>query len=116
MAASCNTIDIGSFRHEFKLYRRGTTDDGMGGQKPGWTLLDTQFGRLMPVSAQQRLQAMKLEMSVTHKIVMRWSNLVKVDSDLKLVTDGRDMNIRSVVNVEEQDRFIEIAADEGVVQ
>ena len=116
MAARCATIGVGSFRYEFGIYRRSTTDDGMGGQDPEWVLEDTQRGALIPMSAGQRFQAQKLEMTVTHKIVMRWSNLITVDADLKLVHDGREFNIRGVLNVEERDRFIEIMADEGVVQ
>jgi SPP1 family predicted phage head-tail adaptor len=110
------TIDAGSLRYLFSIYRRGVADDGGGGQESDWTLVDTQYGSLAPVSASQRFQAMKLEMSITHKIVMRWSNLITIDSDVKLVHSGREFNVRSVINVEERDRFIEIMADEGVVQ
>jgi SPP1 family predicted phage head-tail adaptor len=55
---------------------------------------------------------MQLQERVSHKITIRFRSGITAKMRIKFGT--RMFNIRSVINIEERSRWIEIMADEGV--
>jgi len=112
----CLDISIGSFSYLFTLKRRAISDDGAGGQIVRPTDIAQLWMSMEPVSSNQRFWAMKLEAPVTHRLVTRWRDDVVVSPDLMLTLGERQFNIRSVINIEERNRFLDVMVEENVVQ
>ncbi len=112
-------IRIGSLNRRFRLEKRVLTDAGGGGHTQSWDELSTIWGSFTPISARERWNAHKLEPNVTHRIITRYRPDIRVNEDQHLALDTlpeRQFNIRGVVNIEEQDKFMELLVEEGVAQ
>ncbi len=110
-------IRIGSLNRRFRLEGRALTDAGGGGFTREWDELSTIWGSFNPISARERWNAHKLEPNVTHRIITRYRPDIRVNEDQHLALDTipqRQFNIRGVVNIEEQDKFLELLVEEGV--
>jgi len=112
-------IRIGGLNRRFRLEERKLTDAGGGGFTQSWDELSTIWGSFTPISARERWNAHKLEPNVTHRIITRHRPDIRVNEDQHLALDTvpqRQFNIRSVINIEEQDRFLELLVEEGIAQ
>jgi len=101
-------------RHTISLEKPARIPDGCGGEVDGWIEELTAKAEIVPVSGHERLQSMRLEADVTHRVRMRYSAIVKPWHRIRF--GDRYFNIRSVLNVEERNRWLELKAEEGVAQ
>lgn len=109
----CCSMTAGKLRHQITIEREQSVSDGAGGSTITWSTVATPRAFIKPMSGGERLQAMRLEATVTHRIFIRYrSNLLTSD---RINYNGRLMQIRALINLEERNRWIEIYADEGEV-
>lgn len=87
------------------------SDDGQGGHSESWSTLATPWAKLEPLSASQIWHAQQLEHRVTHKITIRYRN--DIESNMRILFEGRIFHIKSFRDLESQKRFTEIMAEEG---
>ncbi len=112
-------IRVGMLRKWLSLQKRTYTEDGIGGSSDTWAEIAKVWGAIMPISARELAFAAKLEVRGTHRILIRWRADIDTNGDHKLVlveNPDREFNIRSVIDVEERQRYLEIVAEEGVAQ
>lgn len=78
----------------------------------------TKFTRakacIEPMSGRERLFAMQLEDTVTHKVTMKYQSGITAKMRVKKVSDSRFFNIRWIRNIEEANEWLEIFCEEGV--
>jgi len=99
-------------REPLTIQRKLAVSDGMGGQAIQWIDLTTVRAYVKPLSGREAVQAMQLQASITHRIYMRYkADLTPAD---RLVMRGQPLQIRSVINVEMRNRWLELACDAGV--
>jgi len=99
-------------REPLTIQRKLAVSDGMGGQAIQWIDLTTVRAHVKPLSGREAVQAMQLQASITHRIYMRYrADLTPAD---RLVMRGQPLQIRSVINVEMRNRWLELACDAGV--
>jgi len=99
-------------REPLTIQRKLAVSDGMGGQAIQWIGLTTVRAYVKPLSGREAVQAMQLQASITHRIYMRYrADLTPAD---RLVMRGQPLQIRSVINVEMRNRWLELACDAGV--
>ena len=99
-------------QHFVTLQKEVRTADGGGGYALSWQDVVKVRAQVKPLSGRERLAAMKLEASVTHKVVIRYRD--GVTAAMRLLFRGRPLNIRSVINVDEFDTWLELLVEEGV--
>ena len=83
--------------------------DGAGGYIRSWQDIVDLWAEITPVTGREKLVAMQLESSVTHRIVLRFRSDVR--ADMRLVSDTCRYNIRYVAVSPKQDR-LELLAEE----
>ena len=67
-----------------------------------------------PKSGAERVRGMQLEATITHSIFIRYTaDIMPTD---RVNFNGRLMQIRAVINIEERNRWLELACEEGVAQ
>lgn len=109
----CCDLNSGKLRRQITIEREQRVSDGAGGSTITWSTVATPRAFIKPMSGGERLQAMRLEATVTHRIFIRYrSDLLTSD---RINYNGRLMQIRALINLEERNRWIEIYADEGEV-
>ena len=115
MAKCCAQIRACDMRHKIVFQAGNATDDGGGGLGNPWaspTTVATVSACIEPLKGFERLRAMQLESPVSHKITMRYRSGLKPEHRIKFGT--RFFNIRSIINLEERNQWLEVFADEGV--
>ena len=115
MAVKCCDITAGQLRHTVVIQAEGPTTDAGGGQTDPWAspaTVATVRAKIEPLTGFERLRALQLEASVSHKITIRYRGGLTAKHRLKF--GARVMNIRSVIDIEERHKWLEILAEQGV--
>ena len=99
-------------RHAITIETSADTRQDGGGHKRAWSTFATARACIEPLRGRERLHAMQLQDSVSHKITLRWRSGITPKMRVKFGT--RILNIRAAINVGERNRWLEILADEGV--
>lgn len=108
-------VRICDLRHSITVQAPNPSVDAGGGRSNPWaspTTVATIRACIEPLRGFERLRAMQLEAPVSHKITARWRSGITAKHRLKF--GSRLFNIRSVINMDERSRWMEIMADEGV--
>ncbi len=112
--ACCKGIKVGSLKYTIIIERTTKTPDGSGGNTVVWNTHKTLRAKITPLSGRERVYAQRLESNITHRILFRYTTDILPSDRINL--NGRYFNIRSILNLEEANRFLELSAEEGVAQ
>ena len=113
MAKCCSSL-VAQMKRRVTIQSSSTLSDGQGGVTESWVDGDTVYASVEPVKGYERFQASQMQTPVTHKIVMRYRADVTTGSRLKFGT--RVFWVKEALNLEEQNRFLEIRAIERVAE
>jgi len=102
----------GQLKHSITIQEQNDVSDGMGGSTTTWTDLFDTRAAIWPTSSKERLDAMKLELQITHKIRMRYRSGITSKHRIKFGT--RTFNIISLINPDERNIMYNILAVEDV--
>lgn len=104
----------GRLRKRVRIEQPVDTSDGAGGYIRSWNLVTTVWAEVEPFSNRGReiVVAEQVQSEVTHRIMIRY--LSGVTADMRLVMDGRALNIRTVININEKNEVLVLFAQEGV--
>jgi SPP1 family predicted phage head-tail adaptor len=110
----------GDLRHAITIQEKTSTDDGMGGFTHTWSDLYPCRAAIWPIRATERLDAMKLELSVDHRIRIRHPKSISITADMRIKwhdhVTGADkyFNIVSILNPDKRNVMLEFLATEEV--
>jgi SPP1 family predicted phage head-tail adaptor len=105
----------GNLRHTISIQESTEVSDGMGGFTLAWTDISSMTAipaAIWPLTAKESLDAMKLELQVTHKIRIRYRSGITAKNRIKFGT--RYFNIVSLINFEERNKQLDMLALENV--
>lgn len=102
----------GQLRHRVTIQEPIRAKDAGGGSTRTWTNVATVGAKIEPLKGMERLRAMQIEDSVTHKVTIRYRSGVKAAQ--RLLFGTRAFNIRAALNLEERNLWLELLCDEGV--
>ena len=105
----------GNLRHTISIQEETETPDGQGGFSLSWddvSGMDAVPAAIWPLSAKESLDAMKLELQVTHKVRIRYRSGITAKNRIKFGT--RIFNIISLINFEERNKQLDMLALEDI--
>lgn len=106
---------LGTLRERVTIQQESRAADGGGGAALTWAAITggTDIAaRVEPLSGRESLHAMAMEAQVSHRVTIRY--LAGIVAGMRVLYGSRALNIRAAINIDERDRFIELACDEGV--
>lgn len=110
----CCELYAGKLRSNITIERESDVSDGAGGQNITWSTHKSMNAFIKPKSGYERVRGMQLESPLTHSVFIRYTNdILTVD---RVNFGGRLMQIRAVLNIKEQNKWIELLCEEGVAQ
>lgn len=102
-------------RHRLTLQQPILMPDGAGGYARTWQNVADLWAKVAPYghrdALSEQLADQKLRPRVTHRVSLRWRS--GVTTDMRLLFEGRALNIRAVIDVKERGEMLEILAEEG---
>ena len=110
----CCDVHAGLLRKRVSLQELVKLPDGGGGFSTEWVEFARAWAYIKPLSGTESLVGMQLEDSISHDIMMRYRSALRAKH--RVVYDGREFNIISVINVEERDKWSQLRCQEGTAQ
>lgn len=110
--AKCDCLSASKLIHSAAIYTESKVADGIGGFTRAWVLLDTVKCRFTPKRGKEVLLQERIKNPITHEVIMRYRD--DFNHNAKLVYDGREFNIKSVIDINERKRWLSIDALENV--
>lgn len=110
----CCDMYAGKLNRLIEIYSLSTTKTATGGASDSWAIRDTYYARVEPVSGMESVRFDRLGAHGVTRFIIRYNEDV-VESD-KIVYKGVDYQIRSIINIEEADLWLEIMGEKGVAQ
>jgi SPP1 family predicted phage head-tail adaptor len=112
--------DVASkMRHKITLQSQVLTPDTIGGNTVSWSNLTTVWAKLDNLSGSlgrnfnsEKSFAGQLQDKTFYKITIRYVS--GIDTKMRILFENKALNIKSVINVDEKNEFLEIFAEEGV--
>jgi SPP1 family predicted phage head-tail adaptor len=109
----CCDLTAGMLRHIVEFQNPPAIADGQGGVEGSWTTHASNVrGALRPVSGNERYFGQQLESAVTHHFFMRYRN--DITAKQRLVYEGRNFQVRAVIDIEERKQWLDLLVEEGV--
>jgi SPP1 family predicted phage head-tail adaptor len=110
-------VRAGELRHTIAIQEQADTSDGMGGFTTAWSDVSgmgSVRAMILPVRGAERMEAVKLELERTVKIVIRYVSGITAKNRVYWADEGRTFNIVDVANTDHKKRWLEILATEAV--
>ncbi len=111
---NCCDITASDLKHKIQIHRLTEVADPLGGFETSWVLLKSKWAKVAPMSGRELIHADKIDATAASTFTVRFDADI-LESD-KIVFKGNDYNIRSIVNIDEEDRFLSILGERGVAQ
>ena len=102
--------NIGRLRHRMQIQTYSETQDYQSGTIKTWTSIATVFAEIIPSHGYATFNAAQVENLVTHKIIIRYQPYIT--SENWLLMNSRRFRIRSIKNLLERNRFLELYCEE----
>lgn len=110
----CCDVTLGMLNRQLTFERATKTRVSGGGYDYTWSPIKTLWGKITPKIGTEKTHAGKLRATNFVKIIVRYTTALK-ESDI-INYRGDDYEIRSIINTEEADLWIEILAEKGVIK
>lgn len=108
----CCNIKAGMLREPVEFQSQVITSVGGGASSITYTNRANVRGAFKPMSGSERLYAERLDATTRNRLVIRYrSDLTESD---RVIIRGRAYQIRSIINTEFRNKFLEIDLDGGV--
>lgn len=105
-------MESGRLRHRVTIQQRSGMD--ALGEPLNWVDVVTTWATIEPVSGREFEEGKSIEAEVTHKVWLRWRPGLTLTPAMRVVYQGRALEISSVVNVGERNRVYLLLCRERV--
>lgn len=112
MADKCACVNIGAFKHPIDIIENlGDTRKVGGGRDAVWKIKFSTSAKITPSQKNDLLESQNLQQQTSHKITIRYRD--GITSNMRIRFKGRFMFIKSLIDIDERNKFIEIKALES---
>jgi SPP1 family predicted phage head-tail adaptor len=108
----CCDITPGLLDRQIDIYGPVRTPNGSGGYNVTMALIKVIWAKIVPVSGTERI----LASNIAAVGMMRFYTMftTSINESMTIRYNGREYNIRSIIDLEERHEFLEILAEKGV--
>ena len=106
---------IGAMRRRMLFETEGETPDGGGGYTSGWSAITTVWGSFKAERGTEKVQAGRLADPVAGVVKVRSSTTTRtIDAEDRVTFGGDVYQIRSIINPDQRNRWLEMVVERGV--
>lgn len=102
--------NAGRLRHRIAIEDYVDSNDGGGGATRSWTTVAECWAEIQPISADERWQAERLQMKISHRVTIRYRE--GISPGMRVVFDQRALRIQTIVNPAERNRSLILMCEE----
>ena len=109
----CCDVTTGKLNRKITIERADRVKNSGGGYDYTWQTIHTAYAMIKPKNGGERTHAGKLESTNMNDIVFRY--IPDLLSDDRINYNGKLYQIRSIINIEEQNKWSQLVCESGVV-
>lgn len=103
----------GQFRHLITIESLTTSQSAYGGINESWATHCTCWARVSPQAGTERDGSDSVRGETSYEVEARHdSSVSRITPDMRIVWDGRDLDIDAVLNIDERNRVVRFIAVE----
>ena len=110
----CCEIIPGKLTRKIAINAQVTAPDGQGGVTVTWSNVANPYACIKPTSGNEKLHSDRLNAEGLATVIIRYRT--NIDERMKVTYQGRDYQIRSIVDIEEMHEWLELVIERGVAQ
>lgn len=119
MAKACAVCERKPRTKNIQFQEDNPTTDALGGQANPWlnpTLVTTAKAAIEPIRGMEMYRAQAIQNPVSHRITIAYRRGIKHEHRIRWVDRGTErlFNIKSIIDIEEMHKWLEIMAVENV--
>ena len=103
-------LDLGIMRQRISVYSRSSSSDNLGGQTQTDALVGTYWCKVRPLPANELLEYGMRVNDKGYEITMRYNSSVTINEDVKIVYNGLDLLVNSVLDDLSDRKYYKIIA------
>jgi len=104
-------MKAGDLRHLVTIQTKTLVADSFSAAaSASWSTYTTAWAAIWPLKSAERMESMKLEHEVTHKIRIRYQD--GITAKMRIKNGSRYFDIISIINPDERNIYLEILATE----
>jgi len=107
-----NSAVLGRLNRKVAVYTVTATSDSQGGATEGGTLTRTVWANVEPLTGNRAKEYSQIVSGKGYKIIIQKPSDLTVSEANYLIYDSRTMAIHSVISLDEENRFLEIIAEQ----
>ena len=104
---------IGKMRYQVQLQQPASTTDAGGGRTQVWSTVALLWANIEPKSGSERYKNDQITDTTTHDVYIRYRKTIS--TKWRISYGDRTFSIKSILNIEERDRFYLLSCTEGAV-
>jgi SPP1 family predicted phage head-tail adaptor len=105
-------MQAGRLRHRITLQEERPTRDSYKAEVLGWVDVATVWAAVEPLRGREYFSAQQVNSEVSHRVTIRYRS--GVTSAMRVLFGSRVLQIDGVINVNEQNRELQLMCIEGV--
>jgi len=106
-------LDPGKLNKRIKIKKKGEKEDGYGGYKTTYIDVCNPWALVRALRGKEKVAAEQTVSEVTHKIIIRYRD--DILTSYVVVYKGNILEIESVINLNEENRYLEILCKGGAI-
>ena len=110
----CCDITPGMFNRRIIVERKALTADELGGFAEVWQTFSQPWAYIKPMSGRELIHADQINATAISRFIIRYTNALREDD--RILYRGNYYNIRSIINIDEANKYTELTAVRGVAQ
>lgn len=105
---------IGKMRYRVKIESATDTTDAGGGRARVYNTLATVYANIKPIKGTETFRQGKVSSDTTHEVTLRYRS--DLSTKYRICYGTRVFSIKSILNIDERDRFLKLECKEGVAE
>ena len=110
----CCDITPGMLSRKISIQEKQGTTTPTGGQTVAWVQVANPYAYMKPLNGRERVYADRLNATGDTIATIRYRD--DLDESMKVVYREKEYQIRSIINLEEADVWLQLVLERGVVQ
>lgn len=102
----------GNLKHKIVIESYAETKNAVGEVTKEWSEFATTYSSIVPLSGNEKFSSNEVHAEVTHKIEMRF--ISGVLPKMRVVYGSRNFDIKSAINIREQNRTLYLMCSEVI--
>lgn len=100
----------GKLRHTGSIESYTETTDSVGGVAKAWSGFANVWCDIKPLNGNEKYVSAEKHATATHRVIVRYT--YGINPKMRLISRGRTFEIKAVLNVNEQDRMMQLIVEE----